>query len=225
MTQTKAPDGLIRSITDRIRYQLLGSKDPARTRVICVGMSKTATTTICDALDLLGYRAIHYAPIARMDAGKPQLTWPWWMNKYDAMADITVAAVYRELHALFPTATFILTFRAEDAWLKSCAKHFTAAKIETVRRESGQGAAATLDLNRYMLGANVFEPETFLAHYRRHNAEVREHFRGNPRFFEMDLTTGQGWAPLCEAVGKPVPATPFPQSNKRDIAWGAQAAG
>ncbi len=218
-----SPERLVQKLRDRVRYQLLGQRDETRPRVICVGMSKTATTSICDALEILGYRTIHYAPVARVENGTCRLDWPWWMSKYDAMGDITVAAVFRELHAMFPTAHFILTVREDGAWLDSCQKHFTSTKIEAVRREGTARSIRTLEINRHMLGANVFEPETFLAHYHRHNAAVRDYFRDNPRFAEIDITAGQGWTPLCNFLGKPVPAADFPRSNTRAVAWGSEA--
>ena len=216
------PENFAERLRDRVRYQLLGIQNPDRPRVICVGMSKTATSSICDALQILGYRTIHYAPIARIENDAFVLDWPWWMNKYDAMADVTVAAVFRELDAKFPTSKFILTIREEEAWLNSCRKHFTPAKIAVVNREGTASSLRTLEINRHMLGANVYERETFLAHYRRHNEAVRAHFEGNPRFAEMDLSIGKGWAPLCDFLGKPVPDEPFPRSNARAVPWGAE---
>ena len=35
-------------------------------------------------------------------------------------------------------------------------------------------------------------------------------------FLEMDLTSGDGWAGLCQFLGRSVPTTPFPQKNTRE---------
>lgn len=225
MQAKNPPEGLITRTFDRIRYQFLGSKDPGRSRVIGVGLPKTGTKTLCDALNLIGYQTIHYPPIASMRTEKPEMVWPWWMSKYDAMADLPAAALYRELAELFPTATFLLTFREEAEWLKSAQKHFTAARIEIMRREPAQQGPSVLKLCRCILGSEVFDREIFLDHYRRHNAAVRRYFTGNPRFFEMDLTSGEGWAPISHALGRPIPDIPFPHSNRRDVAWGSQSTG
>lgn len=216
-----SPEGLGQKLRDRIRYQLLGLRDAARPRVICVGLSKTATTSVCDALEILGYRTIHYAPIARIENGTCRLDWPWWMNRYDAMGDLPVAAMFRELDARFPTARFILTTREDEAWLKSCAKHFTVKKRDAAREQARFQQSLALD--RYMFGNDVFDPETFLVHYHLHNTAVRDHFRSSSRFLEMDVGAGQGWAPLCDFLGKPMPAADFPRSNTRTVAWGSEA--
>lgn len=36
---------------------------------------------------------------------------------------------------------------------------------------------------------------------------------GKANFLAYDLTAGEGWAPLCAFLGKPVPDRPFPRSN------------
>jgi hypothetical protein len=188
--------------------------------VICIGLPKTATTSLCDALEVLGYRPFHYPPVARVDTfGKCHLDWPWWMNNYDAIADNPVAALYREFHVKFPDASFILSTRDEKAWLESCRKHFTLARAEAGMAEGTLWSAQSQALNSVTLGANVFEPQTFIEHYRRHVAEVRAHFRGNRRYFEIDIGAGQGWDHLCGHLNEPTPSIPFPRSNTRpDVA-------
>ncbi|MDZ7673819.1 MAG: sulfotransferase [Acidimicrobiales bacterium] len=33
-------------------------------------------------------------------------------------------------------------------------------------------------------------------------------------FLELDITAGEGWAPLCELLSVPEPAVPFPWANR-----------
>ena len=209
------PRTAVRKLIDRLRYQVLRIEEPGRPRVICLGMAKTGTTSFCDAMTILGYRAVHYPPVARAVDGRLEFDWPWWMNAYDAMADVQVAVMYRELHAKFPNSTFILTTRAEDRWLESCRGHFTQAKVDIRRAEASAQAQSMMDISRIIFGSSTFDEARYRETYRRHNDAVRAHFAGHPRFFEMDLTAGQGWAPLCAALGIEAPAMPFPHSNVR----------
>ena len=197
----------------RLRLQILGQRDPLRPRIFGVGLSKTATTTLCDALRVLGFNALHYGPVARIEDGAAQLEWPWWLEDVDAMADLPVAAVYQELAERFPTSTFILTTRNEDAWLSSARKHFNAEAVARTREQSR--FAHGLALDRYMYDANVFHEDRFRAAFRRHNNAVRTYFGSDPRFHEMDICAGEGWERLCDIVNRPIPRQPFPKSNVR----------
>jgi hypothetical protein len=48
--------------------------------------------------------------------------------------------------------------------------------------------------------------------YEEHNERVREIMRENGRPL-LKLNARQGWNPLCEFLGKEVPATPYPRTN------------
>ena len=49
-----------------------------------------------------------------------------------------------------------------------------------------------------------------IAAFERHNAEVR---RSVPREHLLEWRASDGWAPLCAALGVPVPSEPFPRVN------------
>jgi hypothetical protein len=49
-----------------------------------------------------------------------------------------------------------------------------------------------------------------IAAFERHNAEVR---RSVPRHRLLEWRAADGWPPLCEALGVPIPADPFPRVN------------
>jgi hypothetical protein len=52
-----------------------------------------------------------------------------------------------------------------------------------------------------------------IAAYERHNADVRARA---PKARLLEWTASDGWAPLCEALGLPVPAEPFPRANSTE---------
>jgi hypothetical protein len=55
-----------------------------------------------------------------------------------------------------------------------------------------------------------------IAAYRAHNARVRDIIPAN-QLLVFDVR--QGWGPLCDFLGVPVPATVFPRSNPRAEFW------
>ena len=52
-----------------------------------------------------------------------------------------------------------------------------------------------------------------IAAFERHNARVRETV---PAHRLVEWQAGDGWQPLCAALGVPVPDEPFPRTNTRE---------
>lgn len=88
-------------------------------KVFGVGLSKTATTSLTFALEILGFCTKHY----------PSLRYyPHWLRgikkhvleEDQAFSDITIIPFYKELDRKYPGSKFILTARDLDDWLESC---------------------------------------------------------------------------------------------------------
>lgn len=56
------------------------------------------------------------------------------------------------------------------------------------------------------------DPSTMMAAYDRHNAEVRKTV---PRDRFLDWRAAEGWEPLCNALGVPMPEESFYWTNRR----------
>lgn len=121
---------LPRRIAQRIAYRHAGLNRWKKPYVFGIGLSRTGTTSLNSALGILGFRSFHLPPITRIDGDDCSFVWPWWMNKYDAATDLTVAAVFRDLNRRFPNAKFIYTTRDIDNWLISCEKHHSLNLLE-----------------------------------------------------------------------------------------------
>ena len=204
-------DSMIFRMRDKLRYGVLDQVPRKRPFVFGIGLSKTGTTSLDKALSELGYKSFHLPPISRADSvGNIRPDWPWWVWKYDAMTDLTVAVIHRELRAQFPNAKFIYTRRPMDRWLRSCEKHFTA---ELRARRIQQGQAYLAPLVKAFYGSETYEEAGFRAAYLRHEDDVMALHGGQNNFMTYDLTDGDGWGPLCRFLGKPVPEAPFPKAN------------
>lgn len=198
-------------ILDRLIYGVLGHVPKDRPFVFGIGLSKTGTTSLNDALNILGYRAFHLPPITKVEGGQIRMDWPWWVYRHDALTDLSVAVLHRELAETFPRARFIYTRRDMPKWLRSCEKHFTQDLTE---RRIAQGQKHLIELSTAFYGSRLFDAEKFAAAYRRHEAEVMALHAGRANFLAYDLTAGEGWKPLCDFLGKPAPDRAFPMSNR-----------
>lgn len=200
-------------IKDRVLYQILRQDDRNKPWVFNIGLSKTGTTSLNDALRILGYDAYHLPPIIRSEptpGGRIEIDWTWWVHQYNALTDLSVAAVWRELDERYPNAKFIYTTRSIEKWLDSCRRHFT---IELHEARIEQRQTYLNDLSIAFYGARSFDRDSFQAAYEAHDAAVMQHFQGRDDFLQYDLTSGAGWEPLCDFLELPIPETPYPVSN------------
>jgi hypothetical protein len=174
-------------------------------KVFCIGFHKTGTTSMREALAVLGYRVTGPNHVLDPDiAQKLDRVTAKLSHEYDAFQDNPWPLVYRQMDALHPGAKFILTLRDEDRWFESALKHFRGKN--TPMRALIYGAP-------HPKGNETLYRERL----RRHNREVMEYFKDRPDdLLVIDVTRDPSWDRLCAFLGKPVPAVPFPHANKRD---------
>lgn len=192
---------------------------PVHKKVICLGVSRTGTTSLGDALESLGMLRLTWSrdfslplleSVARGDLAPVFEV----ADRYDALEDLPWPLIYRELDARYPDALFILTVRKDEtAWARSIELH-TLGK-----------SRARFEAFRIVFGRHFYQddPAAFLAKYRAHNDEVRRYFAekypGGGKLLEMCLEHGDGWERLCAFLGVSMPATPFPHVNSRRRTW------
>ncbi len=89
-----------------------------------IGLSRTGTTSLAMALEILGIRTKHYPHDKEIQTelfgGDGHLT---VLRRYQAITDISVVPFFRQLDAAYPDSRFILTTRDEDAWVGSLRRH------------------------------------------------------------------------------------------------------
>jgi hypothetical protein len=169
-----------------------------RRKVFCVGLGKTGTTSLKEALRMLGYRTIRLP-----------LEWQG-ITDFDAALPGVSAAMYRELDKAFPGSRFILTVRDVDGWLKSIERDM--GRKQDVQRDRADERNRMLEM---LYGSPKFDRERFWQAFHDHQAGVRSYFEGRPDdLLVLDVTRSSGWDDLCSFLEEPVPAEPFPFVNK-----------
>lgn len=172
-------------------------------KVFCIGWHKTGTTTLGDALLILGYKVMG----ARLDLSEYLLEGN--ISKaieasqgFNAFQDVPWNVLYKELDKAHPNSKFILTTRDENEWLLSAQKHFKDSDTPMRKWIYGQGA---------ILG----NEELYLTRYKNHYKDVFDYFKNRESdILVLDLSEGEIWNKLCSFLNKPVPNKPFPHSNK-----------
>ena len=103
---------------------------PYAGKIFGIGFYKTGTTTLFEALKLLGFRTINgdkpgsypgaddgETLLKQIEAGDFRLP---TFELFDAFTDNPYFRLWREIYAQFPRAKYILTVRDEGPWIESC---------------------------------------------------------------------------------------------------------
>lgn len=174
-------------------------------KIIGVGFQKTGTSSLREALRILGYRVKDTSsrpliPILKGDFKKVLRM----IRDYDALEDTPWFMIYKELDKRIPGSKFILTLRDEDPWYKSVSRHIGQLRNPSHEWIYGRGKGLPME----------DEPNTIRI-FKNHNHEVLDYFKDRPDdLLVVDFTKGAGWEQLCTFLGKEIPDEPFPHANK-----------
>jgi hypothetical protein len=186
-------------------------------RVVGAGVGRTGTLSLKVALErLLGAPCYHMAEVF----GKPEHISLWlgatrgklpdWhalMRGYAAAVDWPAAAFWPELADAFPEALVLLSVRDADSWWRSANGTIFPA-TERAPSDAWRKMIDGMFASRFT--SAIRDREASIAAYERHNAQVRARVSAHRL---LEWRAGDGWAPLCERLGLPVPAEPFPHTN------------
>ena len=189
-------------------------------KIFGVGLNKTGTTTLAEALEQLGLGPVarHSGAEAAHETVREALAGNYapaiaYAEHYRAFEDRpwNVGRLYRELASAYPDARFVLTRRAPDRWWRSVERWLSVSKpgklAEYCHHLEVDPALAREGVER------VRGP--MLERYQGYNLEVEEFFRGGDRLLVIDFEAGQGWPELCAFFEVPEPDAPLPQANRQ----------
>lgn len=192
---------------------------PIPTRIFGIGMHKTATTSLHEALKILGFDSFHWgkgeAPLIwqeMISLGRSKTLEQWY-----ALSDLPIPLLYKELDKAYPGSKFILTVRDENDWLKSVERLWSYERNAT--RKLWDIYPFSNHIHTVLYGTKDFNAAVFLERYRRHNREVKEYFKDRPLdllVFDIPAAGWYRWNELCWFLGVPVPDVPFPWGNRTE---------
>ncbi|MEM9213311.1 MAG: sulfotransferase family protein [Cyanobacteria bacterium P01_F01_bin.150] len=177
-------------------------------KIFCIGLSKTGTSSLNSALEHLGFKAKHF-PFMSYRKGNLVLN-PEHVDNYDAFSDTPVANCFKYLDKKYPNSKFIYTVRDKEAWLKSCEKHYA---ISPLNLSLIYKQFKWVHLQYSLYGCLNFNKEKFSGAYSRHDNNVLEYFDTSSRLLVLNICDGEGWDKLCPFLNKSIPDISFPKSN------------
>ena len=183
-------------------------------KVFGLGLSKTGTSSLTEALNLLGVRTVHYPhdeqTLRELRSGQYRLS---LLDNFQGVTDIPVAPFYAELDRAFPGSKFILTVREKEAWLRSCEVHWRLLMQWWENFPEFKIFHEFASARTY--GVIQYSRERFSLVYDTHVANVRAYFSERPDdLLVMDICAGDGWEKLCPFLRLDQPHAPFPHANE-----------
>ncbi|HMK63587.1 MAG TPA: sulfotransferase [Acidimicrobiales bacterium] len=190
-------------------------------RVIGAGLGRTGTASLKLALEeLLGGTCYHLFEVATRpddpdvwaDAyeGVPP-DWPAFFAGYTATLGWPSAPLWPELSDAFPDAPIVLSVRDADSWWRSVSQTVLPAMagyFEPDAPDDGWTRMGRAILNR--LTPQWRDETSAKAAFAAYNEHVRA---TAPPSRLVEWRPGDGWGPLCAALGLTEPGHPFPHAN------------
>ncbi len=187
--------------------------------VIGAGFGRTGTESMKLALEALGKGPCHHMKEVLVDSEQIAL-WrsaaqgdlPEWEEAfagYNSAVDWPTAYFWRELSEYYPDAKVLLTVRSADSWYES----MTNTIFKTLKASTDPASIGLKLIGEGVFGGRLDDRAHAIAVYEKNIADVQAAFT-RERLLTYHL--GEGWEPLCQFLGEPVPNIPFPRSNPRE---------
>ncbi|UHD18858.1 hypothetical protein LT988_03385 [Thiocapsa bogorovii] len=175
-------------------------------------MPKSGTSSLHEALKILGIRSIHYPDDRTTEEVRMANYRLSILERYDAVLDNPIPGIFAQLDEAWPGSKFILTIRPIEKWLESSRRAGFNQAYATPK------AGSVRDFQRVLLfGCSIFNENRYRWVYKTHHALVSKYFEGEKagQLLTLDFGGGDGWEKLCPFLGYPVPDVPFPHANPR----------
>jgi len=174
-------------------------------KIFCIGLNKTGTSSLHRALLMLGFHSLHYGGPAvdevirrAIAEGRPMLH--YLSKRFDAYSDVNILIRKFDLaDQQYPRSKFIFTWRDIDSWLDSRTRHYLLMNKQ--RGPNGK---------KHIIDHEKWKEEWFM-----HRQKVYDYFQIRRKdILIMNICAGQGYELLCPFLDKPLPAGPFPRENQ-----------
>ncbi|HZR39788.1 MAG TPA: sulfotransferase [Ktedonobacteraceae bacterium] len=206
-------------------------------KIIGAGFGRTGTRSLKDALEILGFGPCyhmvelfeHPEHIAYWDAAsKGELVnWKELFRGYQATVDWPGCTFYKELMSMYPDAKVLLSVRDPEKWYESAMSTIYSVGhsdrgpfvplLLLLLKFMNPGVAAGRPMVNRLIWEGTFhgrfeEKGYAISVFNQHNEEVKSYV---PPKKLLVYSVKEGWGPLCEFLGVPVPDVPFPHLNDR----------
>ncbi len=186
-----------------------------KSKVFGIGLHKTGTVSLCNALEELGYRSVHGSKKnsdliikAIFEKVDPLQYLHQRYRKSKKLSKDQEFEGFADLYAIidhfvlfdrqYPDAKFLLTTRDQDRWVQSVRNQITS-RPDT-------------PYYHYWYFQNELQ---WIARKEMHENTVKQYFADRPdKLLVLDITKGEGYDKICPFLGLDVLDKPFPHENR-----------
>jgi len=143
--------------------------------------------------------------------GRP-VDWSAMLTRYRALVDWPGASFWPELTAANPDALVLLSVRDPESWYRSASNTIFLA-FDHMPPELAPWMGEVRKLLHDRFSDRLDDPTAMMDAFARHNDAVRADI---PAGRLLEWAPGDGWEPICDRLGMPVPTEPFPVTNTTD---------
>jgi hypothetical protein len=197
-------------------------------KIIIAGVSRTGIYSLQAALEKFGFRSYNFFEMlnnfenGHLDMwnefmeGKQEMDWEALYDGFDASSDMPSFIYWHEQMEAFPDAKVILTTRDLDAWWNSwisaveSQEGFIISMSYLPRFKAVRRIIDNWERNFFRIEPTKYVEEGAKARVKEHNEAVKA---AVPPERLLVFNFKEGWDPLCEFLGVPVPDEPFPHEN------------
>ena len=191
-------------------------------KVIGAGLGRTGTFSLKFALEHLGFGPCYHmsevlAQVRRSaplwtEAARNNPDWDTIFTGFASTTDYPACTFWRELADYYPDAKIVLSLRNPQSWFDSV----NATIFSRPHRETFAGGPLDEFFQRTVyadFGERIEDRDFMIDYFERWNQDVIDSV---PAERLLVHSARDGWEPLCEFLGVPVPDVPFPRVNSRD---------
>ena len=192
-------------------------------KVVGAGLGRTATASLKQALEeLLGGTCHHMFEVGK-DQERQLSVWtaaargemPNWhefLKDYSAIVDWPGCSFWPELSEAFPDALVLLSTRDLEKWYESA----SATIFTPPDNPESDFSVMWQEVTRNRFCPEFENREKMIGADKAHQDAVIETI---PADRLLIWTASDGWGPICDRLGLPVPDRPFPRTNSRKEFW------
>ncbi len=192
-------------------------------QVIGAGLGRTGTLSLKLALEHVGFGPCYHMSemltgIRRnlplwLVAAQGDPDWHGLFGDYQSTCDYPGCSFWRELAAQYPDAKVILTTRDPESWFESVSATIYSAD-HRAQFEGNPAMAEFFERTVFNdIGSILGDRAAMIDFFNRWNQAVIDEV---PAERLLVYRPGDGWEPLCDFLGVPVPPEPYPRVNSRE---------
>lgn len=221
---------IIHKVVRRLKKNIKEAFSKKEPKIFCIGNNKTGTTSLQQFFKDHGYNVAPQRPFEKLADEYINRNWEpiiQLCKKYQVFQDVPFSNkfMYIILHHAFPNAKFILSVRdSSEQWYNSITKFHAKKFGQNGNLATKEDLANAIYVEKgwmwktfrekYGNFEDSYNKERLIAYYESYNNDVRNYFKNNPNFLEVNVGDVSAVEKLSSFLNIKPKYSKFPHRNK-----------